>query len=82
MPRMLKGGASWMLTTGVLLVILGAGARLIYLSAQHHEALAREQAATLAGSFVSKIEPQVRALAALAARQGKSADRTLIPGAF
>jgi diguanylate cyclase (GGDEF)-like protein len=64
MRRIRKPGSGWLLTVAVLVVVLGAGARLIYLSVRHHEALAREQASGLAAGFVGKIEPQLRALAA------------------
>jgi diguanylate cyclase (GGDEF)-like protein len=77
-----------LLTIAVLVVVLGAGARLIYLSVHHHEALAREQAMGLAAGFVRKIEPQLRSLAALAIRQGQQSrgnsdgERPLSAGAF
>ena len=60
-------------TVVVLLVVLLAGSRLIYLSVQHHAALARETAATVADSFVRKIEPPLQRLAAAATRQAASA---------
>jgi diguanylate cyclase (GGDEF)-like protein len=95
MRRFLKGASGWWLTVAVLVVMLGAGARLIYLGVQHHEARAREQAVTLAAGFVAKIEPQLKALGAVAVRQAKLAEQQspraatgrrgelpLVPGAF
>ncbi|HVW68318.1 MAG TPA: bifunctional diguanylate cyclase/phosphodiesterase [Steroidobacteraceae bacterium] len=86
-------GSGWLLTVAVLAVVTGAGSRLIYLSVQHHEALARERAAGLAAGFVGKIEPRLAALARLARRQQQlRADQSpdsggpgpwpLTPGAF
>jgi len=83
MLRIRKSNASWLLTVAVLVVILGAGARLLYLSVQHHKAVAREQALGVAAGFVAKIEPQLRSLAALAVRQAKASEgRSLVSGAF
>jgi diguanylate cyclase (GGDEF)-like protein len=86
MLRMRRTGSGWLLTTAVLVVILGAGARLIYLGVQHHEALARQSAVKLAAGFVSKIEPQIQILAGLALKQArlgeKSDSRPVAPGAF
>jgi diguanylate cyclase (GGDEF)-like protein len=59
----------WLPTVVVLAVVLLAGSRLIYLSVQHHAAVARERAAIVAAAFVKKIEPPLQKLAALAARQ-------------
>jgi diguanylate cyclase (GGDEF)-like protein len=70
--------SGWLLTVAVLAVVLGAGARLIYLGVQHHEALARDEAASLATAFVAKIEPQIRTLAALAARQAKLREKQTV----
>ena len=67
-----QGDLSWLPTVLVLVVVLLAGSRLIYLSVQHHAALAREKAATVAASFAGKIEPQLQKLAAAAARQAES----------
>jgi diguanylate cyclase (GGDEF)-like protein len=69
-----KNGFGKLLTALVLIVVLGAGARLIYLGGQHHEAVARERAATVAANFAKKIEPQIRALADLAVRQAMVAE--------
>jgi diguanylate cyclase (GGDEF)-like protein len=66
-----KSRSSWLLTAAVLVVVLGAGTRLIYLSVRHHEVLAREQAAAIGGDFVARIEPQLRTLTGLAIREGK-----------
>ena len=95
MWRIRNTSASWLLTAAVLVVILGAGARLIYLSVQHHKAVARQQAAGIATGYVARIEPQLRALADLAQRQAKApgtlavepaskarAGRSLTSGAF
>ena len=85
MRQLLKSASGWLLTAAVLVLILSAGARLIYLSVQHHEGRARQQAAALAAGFVAKIEPQLGALAALATRQAKLASRGELPlqkGAF
>ncbi|MDP9007333.1 MAG: bifunctional diguanylate cyclase/phosphodiesterase [Pseudomonadota bacterium] len=57
----------------VLATVLIGGSRLIYLSVQHHAAVARESAAALAATFVSKIQPPLQKLADLAARQAASA---------
>ena len=71
MRKVRAAKSGWLLTVAVLAVVLGAGARLIYLGVQHHEALARDKAASLAADFVGKIEPQIRSLTALATRQAK-----------
>jgi diguanylate cyclase (GGDEF)-like protein len=57
----------------VLAVVLAAGARLIYLSVQHHAAAARVTAATQAAAYAKKIVPRLEDLAALADSQAKSA---------
>src|SRR5579862_7942200 len=92
MRHIRKAGSGWLLTVAVLTVVLGAGSRLIYFSVQHHKAVVREEAASLAAGFVGKIESQVRALTALAVRQaevgaghaaGAAGTRwPLAPGAF
>jgi len=64
-------------TVVVLAVMLIAGSRLIYLSVQHHSAVARETAATVAATFVAKIEPPLQKLAAVAGRQATSAAQVL-----
>ena len=64
-------------TIVVLAVVLIAGSRLIYLSVQHHAALARERAATVSTDFVRKIEPPLQRLSDMAARQAASASRFL-----
>ena len=68
-----KGDFGWLPTVVVLTVVVLAGSRLIYLSVQHHAAVARQTAATVAASFAAKIEPQLQRLAELAARQAGSA---------
>ncbi len=69
MLRFRTSGSDWLLTVAVLVVVIGAGTRLIYLSVQHHEVLAHQQAAALAVGFVGKIELSMRALAELALAQ-------------
>ncbi|HEY6484002.1 MAG TPA: bifunctional diguanylate cyclase/phosphodiesterase [Steroidobacteraceae bacterium] len=63
----------WLPTVVVLAVVLIAGARLIYLSVQHHAALARQQAATVLTGFTRKIEPALQKLAERARGQATSA---------
>jgi diguanylate cyclase (GGDEF)-like protein len=67
------GHFAWLSTAVVLIVVLLAGARLIYLSVQHHATVAHETAASVAATFAKKIEPQLQKLDALAARQAASA---------
>jgi len=64
-------------TVVVLLVVLIAGSRLIYLSVQHHAVLAREKAATVSTAFVKKIEPPLQKLSDLAARKAAAAAQVL-----
>jgi len=59
----------WLPTVVVLVVVLAAGARLIYLSGRYHAARARESAVTLVNSYALRMEPPLRQLAD-AARQG------------
>ncbi len=61
----------------VLIVVLAVGARLIYLSVQHHAAVARVTAAAVGATYVKKIEPVVQNLAALAERQADSAAKVV-----
>jgi diguanylate cyclase (GGDEF)-like protein len=72
-----EGHFAWLPTAVVLMVVLLAGARLIYLSVQHHATVARETAAGVAASYAKKIEPQLQKLDALAARQAASAAQAL-----
>jgi diguanylate cyclase (GGDEF)-like protein len=58
-----KRGLGWVFTVLVLAVVLSTGSRLIYLSAQHRAAVARQTAASVATSLVAKIEPKLRQLA-------------------
>ena len=53
----------------VLAVVLSAGGRLIYLSAERHAALARVAAAGVGAAYVKKIAPPLQALFAVASRQ-------------
>jgi diguanylate cyclase (GGDEF)-like protein len=62
-------------TIVVLIVVAAVGARLMYLSVQHHAAVAREAAVTVGANFAAKIEPPLLALASLAARQAALAAR-------
>ncbi len=64
-------------TIVVFVVVLMSGSRLIYLSVQHHAAIARDKAATVAAAFVSKIEPPLQRLANLAGRQAATATEAL-----
>jgi diguanylate cyclase (GGDEF)-like protein len=82
----MKRDWGWVPTVVVLAVVLVAGSRLMYLSVQHHASAARANAAAMLGGYVSKIEPELQKLAALAAHQaavaGKAAaenDTTLPP---
>jgi diguanylate cyclase (GGDEF)-like protein len=67
-------------TIVVLTVVLGAGARLIYLSAQHHAAVARVAAAGVAASYVKKIAPALQTLSALADRQAETGSTWVLHG--
>ena len=67
----------WLPTVTVLIVVVLAGSRLIYLSVQHHGAVARQTAAGLAASFAAKIEPQLQNLAAACGRQAAAAAQAL-----
>ena len=73
MKRWIPRSLGWLPTVTVLIVVVLAGSRLIYLSVQHHGAVARQTAAGLAASFAAKIEPQLQNLAARAASQAAAA---------
>ena len=77
MKAIRKRDFGWVPTVVVLGVVLIAGSRLIFLSVQHHAAVARETAATVAATFVRKIEPPLQRLADLAGRQAASAAQLL-----
>jgi diguanylate cyclase (GGDEF)-like protein len=77
MKSIRKRDFAWLPTVVVLSVVLIAGSRLIYLSVQHHAAVARETAATVAATFARKIEPPLQRLADLAGRQAASAAQFL-----
>ena len=79
---MIANSLGWVPTVVVLAVVALAGSRLIYLSVQHHAAVARETAAKVAASFAGKIEPQLQKLAALAARQAAAAQAPASSGAL
>jgi diguanylate cyclase (GGDEF)-like protein len=72
-----KRDLGWLPTVVVLIVVLMAGSRLIYLSVQHHAALARGIASTVATGYVGKIEPELVKLGTLAVRQAAAANRAL-----
>ena len=72
-----KRDLGWLPTVVVFIVVLVAGSRLIYLSVQHHAALARSVASTIAAGYVGKIEPELQKLGALAVRQAAAASRAL-----
>ena len=56
-------------TMVVLAIVLCAGGRLIYLSAQRHAALARVTAAEVGAAYAEKIAPPLRSLSSAASRQ-------------
>ncbi len=58
-----KRGWGWGFTLVVLAVVLATGSRLVYLSAQHRAAMARQTAASVGAGLVAKIEPRLRQLA-------------------
>jgi diguanylate cyclase (GGDEF)-like protein len=60
-------------TIVVLVVVVAVGARLMYLSVQHHAAVERGAAVTVGATFAAKIEPPLLALASSATRQAASA---------
>jgi hypothetical protein len=53
---------SWIPTLIVLVVVLGAGSRLIYLSAQRHAFLARQTALEVGGEFAARMTPLLQRL--------------------
>jgi diguanylate cyclase (GGDEF)-like protein len=71
---------SWLPTLVVLAVVLGAGSRLIYLSAQRHAFLARQAAVNEGGAVASSMTPLLQKLGDLAARQAAAADQAAIRG--
>jgi diguanylate cyclase (GGDEF)-like protein len=62
-----KRDLGWVPTVLVLAIVLIAGSRLIYLSAQHRAAEARQSATSVGTGFVTRIEPKLRQLADRAA---------------
>ena len=60
-------------TIVVLAIVLSAGGRLIYLSAQRHAALARVSAAGVGAAYAKKIAPPLQALFSVASAQAASA---------
>jgi len=63
----LRRPIAWLPTGVVLVIVLLAGSRLIYLSAHHRAADARQAATSVGTALAAKIEPRLRQLAALAA---------------
>ncbi len=72
-----KRDLGWLPTVVVFFVVLVAGSRLIYLSVQHHAALARTVASKIAAGYAGRIEPELQRLGTLAARQATAAGRAL-----
>jgi diguanylate cyclase (GGDEF)-like protein len=68
-----RRGVAWIPTVIVLSVVLIAGSRLIYLSAQRNAFLARQTALNVGNGVAGKIEPLLQRLAEVAARQAASA---------
>ncbi len=64
-----KRQLGWLPTVVMFTSVLIVGSRLLYLSVQHHAAVARDTAATVAATFARKIEPPLQKLADLAGRQ-------------
>ena len=60
-------------TMVVLAIVLSAGGRLIYLSAQRHAALARVTAAGVGAAYAKKIAPPLQTLFSVASEQAASA---------
>jgi len=60
-------------TMVVLAIVLSAGGRLIYLSAQRHAALARVTAAGVGAAYAKKIAPPLQTLYSVASRQAAAA---------
>jgi diguanylate cyclase (GGDEF)-like protein len=78
----MRRGSRWRLsasgslpTVVVLIVVVAVGARLMYLSVQHHETVAREAAVAVGADLAAKMEPRLSALLALAAQQARPAAR-------
>jgi diguanylate cyclase (GGDEF)-like protein len=61
-------------TIVVLVIVLAAGSRLIYLSALHHAALARVTAADVSADYAKKIAPPLQNLFSVASRQAAGAE--------
>ena len=76
-----KRDYGWLPTVVVLAVVLIAGARLIYLSVQHHADAARAAASTLVAGYVGKIDPEFQRLGNAANRQALTASRVLLSDA-
>lgn len=72
-----KRDLGWVPTVVVLAVVLIAGSRLMYLSVQHHAAIARETASKVAAGYVAKIEPELQKLGSLAVKQAASGGKVL-----
>ena len=80
-PRVRAWAAGSVPTLVVLAVVVAGGGRLLYLSVQHHAAVARETAASVAAQFAAQIEPRLLALANLAAQRAASAPAAATPAA-
>jgi diguanylate cyclase (GGDEF)-like protein len=72
-----KRDLGWLPTVVVLVVVLVAGSRLMYLSVQHHATAARATASTVVAAYVGKIEPEIQKLGNLASRQAAAAGKAL-----
>lgn len=72
-----KRDLDWLPTVIVLVVVLIAGSRLVYLSVQHHAAAARAAATTVVTGYVGKIAPDFQKLGRTAMRQAAMASRSL-----
>jgi diguanylate cyclase (GGDEF)-like protein len=72
-----KRDLGWLPTVVVLLVVLAAGSRLIYLSVQHHAIKARATANTVVTGYINKIDPEIQKLGSLATHQAALASKAL-----
>ncbi len=70
---------AWLPTIVVLAIVLVAGSRLIYLSAQHRAQVAREAATAVGAALAAKIEPRLRQLADRASASAAQASSSPAP---